>query len=100
MIILLARLGLRAPEVLAIQLDDIDWRAGELVVRGKGQIYDRLPIPFDVGEALADYIRHDRVSTSRALFVTARAPHGPFKDSQVLNSILKGLRGPLSHNTR
>jgi integrase/recombinase XerD len=90
MIILLARLGLRAPEVIAIQLDDIDWRAGELVVRGKGRIHDRVPIPPDVGEALAEYIRHDRVSTSRALFVTTRAPHGPFKDSQVLNSILKG----------
>jgi site-specific recombinase XerD len=90
MIFLLARLGLRAPEVLAIKLDDIDWRAGELVVRGKGQIHDRVPIPPDVGDALADYIRRDRVTTSRALFVSTYAPHGPFKDSQVLNSILKG----------
>jgi integrase/recombinase XerD len=89
MILLLARLGLRAPEVIAIQLDDIDWRAGELIVRGKGQRHDRVPIPVDVGEALADYIRHDRVSTSRALFVSTRAPHGPFKDGQVLNAILK-----------
>jgi integrase/recombinase XerD len=89
MTVLLARLGLRAPEVIGIQLDDIDWRAGELVVRGKGRNHDRVPIPPDVGEALADYIRHDRVSISRALFVTAHAPHGPFKDSQVLNTILK-----------
>lgn len=89
MILLLARLGLRAPEVIAIQLDDIDWRAGELIIRGKGQRHDRVPIPPDVGEALVDYIRHDRVSTSRALFVSARAPHGPFKDGQVLNAILK-----------
>lgn len=89
MILLLARLGLRAPEVIAIQLDDIDWRAGELIVRGKGQRHDRVPIPADVGEALADYIRHDRVSTSRTLFVSTRAPHGPFKDGQVLNAILK-----------
>jgi integrase/recombinase XerD len=89
MIILLARLGLRAPEVIAIQLDDIDWRAGELVVRGKGRNHDRVPIPPDVGEARTDYIRQDRVSTSRALFVTAHAPHGPFKDGQVLNAILK-----------
>jgi integrase/recombinase XerD len=89
MILLLARLGLRAPEVIAIQLDDIDWRAGELIVRGKGQRHDRVPIPPDVGEALADYIRHDRMSTSRTLFVSARAPHGPFKDGQVLNAILK-----------
>jgi site-specific recombinase XerD len=89
MIILLARLGLRASEVIAIRLDDINWRAGELVVRGKGQNHDRVPIPPDVGEALANYIRQDRVSTSRALFVTARAPHGPFKDGQVLNTILR-----------
>ncbi len=89
MVLLLARLGLRAPEVVAIQLDDIDWRAGELVVRGKGQNHDRVPIPPDLGEALTDYIRQDRVSTSRALFVTARAPHDPFKDGQVLNTILR-----------
>ena len=89
MILLLARLGLRAPVVIAIQLDDIEWRAGELIIRGKGQRHDRVPIPPDVGEALADYIRHDRVSTSRALFVSTRVPHGPFKDGQVLNAILK-----------
>ncbi|HOY79044.1 MAG TPA: tyrosine-type recombinase/integrase [Hyphomonadaceae bacterium] len=89
MILLLARLGLRAPEVIAIRLEDIDWRAGELMVRGKGKNHDRVPIPPDVGEALADYIRHDRVSDSRALFVTGRAPHKPFKDGQVLNAILK-----------
>jgi len=89
MMLLLARLGLRAPEVITIQLDDIDWRAGELLVRGKGQRHDRVPIPPDVGEALTAYLRHDRVSTSRALFVTLRAPHGPFKDGQVLNAILK-----------
>jgi len=89
MMLLLARLGLRAAEATTIQLDDIDWRAGELLVRGKGQRHDRVPIPPDVGEALAAYIRHDRVSTSRALFVTLRAPNGPFKDGQVLNAILK-----------
>jgi len=89
MVLLLARLGLRAAEVIAIQLDDIDWRAGELLVRGKGQRHDRLPIPPDVGEALTAYIRHDRVSTLRALFVTQRAPHAPFKDGQMVNAILK-----------
>src|SRR5260370_23971820 len=89
MVLWLARLGVRAPEVIAIRLDDIDWRAGELLVRGKGQRHDRVPIPPDVGEALAAYIRHDRVSTSRVLFVTERAPHGPFKDCQMLNATLK-----------
>ena len=66
MVLLLARLGLRAAEVIAIQLDDVDWRAGELVVRGKGQLHDRLPLPKDVGEALANYIRRDRATASRA----------------------------------
>jgi integrase/recombinase XerD len=89
MVLLLARLGLRAPEVIAIQLDDIDWRASELIVRGKGQRHDRVPIPPDVGEALTDYIRHDRISASRALFVTDNAPHGPFVNGQEINTILK-----------
>ena len=89
MVLLLARLGLRAPEVIAIQLEDLDWRVGELMVRGKGRNYDRVPMPSDVGEALVDYITHDRVSGSRTLFVSVRAPHAPFKDGQVLNDVLK-----------
>ena len=89
MVLLLARLGLRASEVVTIELDDIDWRAGELTVRGKGGRHDRVPIPADVGAALVEYIRHDRRSTSRSLFVTVRAPHRPFKDGQVLNALLR-----------
>lgn len=54
-ILLLVRLGLRAGEVLALELDDIDWRAGVLTVRGKGGCHDRLPLPLDVGEAVAAY---------------------------------------------
>jgi integrase/recombinase XerD len=101
MVLLLARLGLRAPEVIAMQIDDIDWRSGEILVRGKGQRHDRVPLPPDVGEALADYIRLNRITASRALFVTERPPHRPFKDGQVLNTILKeafartGLTPPL-----
>lgn len=101
MVLLLARLALRGTEVIAMQVDDIDWRAGEIVVRGKGQLHDRLPLPPDVGEALAEYIRFERPPTaSRVLFVTGRAPYPPFKDSQVLNAILKdafartGLKPP------
>ncbi len=88
MVLLQARLGLRATEVVAIQIDDIDWRAGELIVRGKGQLHDRMPLPEDVGEALASYIRHDRATASRSLFVTLRAPRRPFKSAQILNWIL------------
>jgi integrase/recombinase XerD len=89
MVLLIARLGLRAPEIVAMRIDDIDWRSGEIIVRGKGSRHDRVPLPTDVGEALADYIRLDRTTTSRALFVTERAPHHAFKDSAVLNYILK-----------
>jgi integrase/recombinase XerD len=88
MVLLLARLGLRAPEVVAMQMDDIDWRAGEMIVRGKGQRHDRVPLPPDVGKALAEYIRLDRVTTSRVIFVADQAPHRPFKDGHVLNTIL------------
>lgn len=52
MLLLLTRLGLRGGEVAALQFDDVDWRAGELVVGGKGSRIDRLPLPSDVGEAL------------------------------------------------
>jgi integrase/recombinase XerD len=89
MVLLVARLGLRAAEVIKIQLDDIDWRSGALLVRGKGHLHDRLPLPADVGEALANYIRCDRKSSSRALFIQRRAPYLGFVDSQIVNSVLK-----------
>lgn len=90
MLLLMARLGLRAPEVIAIQLDDIDWRAGELLVRGKGKLHDRLPISAEVGEALSRYLREERGTTPcRTMFVTHRAPHRAFKNGQIINAILK-----------
>lgn len=90
MLLLMARLGLRAVEVIAIQLDDIDWRAGELMVRGKGKLHDRLPITPEIGEALSRYLRGERGPTTyRTLFVTQRAPYRPFKDGQIVNTILK-----------
>jgi len=71
----LARLGLRAGEVAALRLDDIDWRAGELLVRGKGNRLDRLPLPADVGAAVVDYLRHGRPPSScRAVFLRAVGP--------------------------
>jgi site-specific recombinase XerD len=73
-----ARLGLRAGEVAALQLDDIDWRAGTVMVRGKGGRIDQLPLPPDAGEALASYLRHGRpASGCRAVFLRACAPGGP-----------------------
>lgn len=103
MVLLLARLGLRAPEVVAMQLEDVHWRTGEIIVRGKGNRHDRLPLPPDVGKAIADYIKAERVSSSRTLFVTARPPYRPFRDGQILNLILRaafartGLKPPVPY---
>ena len=74
-ILVMARLGLRACEVAAAELGDINWRTGELTVRGKGGRADVLPLPQDVGEALAGYLRHGRPRTaSRQVFVSVQAP--------------------------
>jgi site-specific recombinase XerD len=74
-LVLLSRLGLRCGEVAALELGDVDWRAGEVVIRGKGSRIDRLPLPGDVGEALVDYLRHGRPSGfGRAVFLTMCAP--------------------------
>jgi integrase/recombinase XerD len=75
MLMLLARLGLRASEVAHLQLDDIDWRAGEVVIRGKSRRTDRLPLPVDVGEAIVAYLQGVRPRTEcRRLFLTRWAP--------------------------
>ena len=76
-LMLLARLGLRAGEVAGLRLDDVDWRASELVVRGKRSRIDRLPLPGDVGEALADYLCRVRPrGFGRTVFLRAQAPVG------------------------
>ena len=75
-LLLLARLGLRGGEVVRLELDDIDWHAGALTVRGKGSVRSQLPLPCDVGEALTTYLRRDRPRcATRRVFVRARAPH-------------------------
>ena len=74
-LLLLARLGLRAHEVVSLELDDIRWRSGELVVHGKGQRVERMPLLADVGEALAIYLHEDRgASASRRVFLRLWAP--------------------------
>jgi len=79
-IMLIARLGLRSIEVARLELGDVDWRAGELVVRGKGRRQDRLPLPEEVGEALVAYLADGRESEgARRLFLTCRAPRGPIR---------------------
>jgi site-specific recombinase XerD len=77
-VMLLARLGLRAGEVTALCLDDIDWRAGEILVRGKGPRLERLPLPADVGAALAGWLKRGRPRCpAREVITRLRAPHGP-----------------------
>jgi site-specific recombinase XerD len=74
-LVLLARLGLRCGEVAALELDDVDWWAGELVIHGKRFRTDRLPLPNDVGEALADYLSRARPpGFGRTVFLRAIAP--------------------------
>ena len=75
-LVVLSRLGLRAGEVAALELGDLDWRAGELVVRGKGRRSERLPLPVDVGEALAGWLRRGRPRCdATTVFTRVRAPH-------------------------
>ena len=76
-LLLLSRLGLRAGEVAAITLDDIDWRAGELLIHnGKGRRDQRLPVPADVGAAIVSYLRRRPQIKDRALFLRVIAPAG------------------------
>jgi len=75
MLLVVARLGLRASEVAGLNLGDVDWRAGEITVRGKGQRQEKLPLPPDVGRAIADYVRCARPRVSaRSLFLRRFAP--------------------------
>jgi integrase/recombinase XerD len=100
-LLLLARLGLRAGEVVKLELDDINWRRGEIVVRGKGGTVDRFPLPSDVGEAVALYLRKDRSTpTSRRVFIRTFAPYvglaGPGSISSIARKAFAraGIRRP------
>jgi integrase/recombinase XerD len=89
-LLLLARLGLRAGEIVALQLDDIDWRAGEILVRGKGLLHDRMPLPVDVGEALTSYLRLDRPACkTRRAFVCMKAPRSGFSGPSTVTTIVR-----------
>ena len=93
LIIVLLRLGLRRGEVAALRLDDIDWRAGELVIHGKGGRSDRLPLPADVGAALAAYLRRGRpASARRELFLRARAPFAPIAAGTVSSTVRRACQ--------
>ena len=106
MLTLIARLGLRSIEVARLELGDLDWRAGEIVVRGKGRREGRLPLPTDVGEAwsaicVAVEPRPTAVRCSSLL----KAPHGPIR-AELVNDVTKracrraGLRRVGPHRLR
>jgi integrase/recombinase XerD len=84
LLVLLARLGLRGAEAAALRLADIDWRAGQLAVRGKAARIERLPLPAEVGVALAAYLTDARpVCECATVFITARAPYQPLSPAAV-----------------
>jgi site-specific recombinase XerD len=88
-LLLLARLGLRASEVLALELGDLRWREGEIVVRGKGLIRDRLPLLPEVGRALALYLKKDRPEApSRRVFLCRKAPARGFSHPSTVSTIV------------
>lgn len=90
---MLVRLGLRAGEVASLRVEDVDWRAGEIVVCGKGNRHDRLPLPVDVGQAVADYCRRGRVSRGdRRLFVLVRAPYTGLSASVVSHVVVRACQ--------
>lgn len=89
-LLFLARLGLRAGEVVAMTLEDLDWEAGEILVHGKGQRLARLPLPKDVGAALAHYLRHVRPACStRRVFIRSKAPRRGFASSAAVCDVVR-----------
>lgn len=89
-LLLLAKLDLRACEVVGLKLDDIDWNAGQICIRGKGGISAPLPLAADVGEALAAYLRDDRPPCStRRVFIRYRAPVAGLANSSTISSLVR-----------
>ena len=96
---LLSRLGLRANEIALLKLDDINWHAGNLNIRGKGRTFISLPLLAEVGAALSDYLQNARPKTdSRSVFVRSLAPHSQFASSAGISQIAKAalLRAELT----
>jgi integrase/recombinase XerD len=92
-LVTLVRLGLRAKELANVTLEDIDWRAAEIVVRGKGRRVERLPLPADVGAAIVGYLRWGRPQTSlRAVFLTTIAPVAQLGSGAVSSIVRRACR--------
>jgi len=89
-LLLLVRLGLRASEVINLSLDDINWDQGELDICGKGRKHRVLPLPDDVGHALASYLRYARPkSIDRQVFIRSRAPYRGLHNPSNISSIVR-----------
>lgn len=105
-LLLLAGLGLRAGEVAALEVDDVDWRQGQVRIRGKGGRIDVLPLPAAVGHALAAYLRHGRPPVGQGvLFRRIGAPHGPLAAASVTGIVYRacdraGVRRVGAHRLR
>lgn len=94
LICLMVRLGLRAGDAAALRIEDVNWREGEIVVRGKGRRESRLPLPPDVGRVLAAYLRWGRPrSRSRSLFLVSHAPYNELRPGAVIAVAQRALRG-------
>jgi len=90
---LMLRLGLRVGEVAALELGDLDWRHGEVLIRGKGRREERLPLPVDVGEAVAGWLRRDRLRPAcTRVFTTLLAPSAPLSGKGVSAIVWRAAR--------
>jgi site-specific recombinase XerD len=100
-LLLLARLGLRAGEVAALTMDDIDWKEGNLTVHGKGGQEAKLPLPIEVGRAIAAYLQNDRPHCiSRRLFIRERAPRTGITNAAVSKLVMRALARARVHSPR
>ena len=97
MLLTMARLGLRGEEIIALRLEDIDWQAGEILIRGKCAQQANMPLPVDVGEAMVDWIRHGRRGRSRHVFVRIRPPFLPFTSSSPISRRLRKAYAASDH---
>lgn len=89
-LLLFARLGLRACEVIHLNLDDIDWDNAAITIRAKGGRRSRLPLPADVGQAIALYLRQDRPQcSSRRVFICDRAPLRGFENPSAISTLVR-----------
>lgn len=94
MLTLLSRMGLRAGEVAGLRLEDIDWRSGQIMVWGKGNRRDLLPLPVDVGHAVVEYLRAARPGTAldRSVFIRIKAPHRGLTTGGVTQAVAAAAR--------